>query len=295
MAEESMGRRAITLDELHQTMATLVSAEGYEAGLAFAPRPSDVIIAPFAKCGTTWLQQMVHSLRTGGDLDFDDISLVVPWIETAADLGLNLQAEQRAQPRAFKSHLAWDVVPKGARYIVAVRNPRDALVSVHRFFEGWFFEPGTIDVETLGRDRFVEARDYYTHLASWWPRRHQSDTLLLAYEHMVADHVGTVRRVAEFLGFGGDEGRITIAREQSSIASMRLHADKYDDRMMRIRSEQACGLPSGGESSKVSSGTHAVVLSEEIVADLDATWRDTLGAQFGLEDYPALLQALGAG
>ena len=32
-----------------------------------------VIITPFAKCGTTWLQQMVHSLRTGGDLDFDDI------------------------------------------------------------------------------------------------------------------------------------------------------------------------------------------------------------------------------
>jgi hypothetical protein len=76
---------------------------------------------------------------------------------------------------------------------------------------------------------------------------------------------------------------------------MRLHADRYDDRMMRIRSEQACGLPSGGESSKVSSGSHAVVLSEEIIADLDATWSQTLGAQFGLVDYPALLQELAAG
>jgi hypothetical protein len=295
MAEDSRGRRATTLDELQATMATLVSADGYEAGLAFSPRPTDVIIAPFAKCGTTWLQQMVHSLRTGGDLDFDDISRVVPWIETAADLGIDLQAGQRAEPRVFKSHLAWDVVPKGARYIVAVRNPRDALVSGYRFFEGWFFEPGTIDVETLGRDRFVEARDYYTHLASWWPRRHQPDTLLLAYEHMVADHEGTVRRVAEFLGFGGDEGRIAVASEQSSIGSMRIHADKYDDRMMRTRSEKACGLPPGGASSKVSSGPHTVVLSDALVADINATWSDTLGAQFGLEDYPALLQALGAG
>jgi hypothetical protein len=37
------------------------------------------------------------------------------------------------------------------------------------------------------------------------------------------------------------------------------------------------------------------VLSDALVADINATWSDTLGAQFGLEDYPALLQALGAG
>jgi hypothetical protein len=295
MAEDDTGRRATTLAELHQKMGALVSAAGYEAGVAFSPRPTDVIIAPFAKCGTTWLQQMVHSLRTGGDLDFDDISRVIPWIETAVDLGIDLEAEQRAEPRAFKSHLAWDVVPKGARYILAVRDPLDALVSGFRFMEGWFVEPGTLDVEAFGRDRFVEARDYYTHVASWWPRRHEPDTLLLAYEHMVADHEGTVRRVAEFLGLGGDEDRIAVACEQSSIGSMRLHADRYDDRMMRIRSEQVCGLPPGSQSDKVGSGTHAVVLSDGLVADLDATWRDTLGAQFGLEDYPALLRELGVG
>jgi len=295
MAHRPKARRATTLDELHQKLGTLVSADGYLAGLAFTPRPTDVIIAPFAKCGTTWLQQMVHSLRTGGDLDFDDISRVVPWIETAVDLGIDLEAEQRAEPRAFKSHLAWDAVPKGARYIVAVRNPSDALVSGYRFMEGWFFEPGTIDVEVLGRDRFVGARDYYTHVASWWPRRHEPDTLLLAYEHMVADHEGTVRRVAAFLGFGGDEDRIAVACAQSSIGSMRLHADRYDDRMMRARSEQVCGLPPGGESGKVGSGGHAVTLSDALVADLDATWRATMGAPFGLDDYPALLRELAGG
>src|SRR3954454_13692140 len=144
----SVCRRATTLDELRGKVARLVSPEGYDAGLHFVPRPSDVIVAPFAKCGTTWLQQIVHSLRTGGDLDFDDISRVVPWIETAHDLGLDLDAEQRAEPRVFKSHLAWTEVRKGARYLVSLRDPRDALGAVHRFFEGWFFEPGSIDVET---------------------------------------------------------------------------------------------------------------------------------------------------
>src|SRR6266571_2977815 len=149
-------------------------------------------------------------LRTGGDLDFDDISRVVPWIETAADLGLDLDGAQRGEPRAFKSHLSYDQVPAGARYIVSVRDPRDALVSAYRFFEGWFFEPGSIDIETIGRVRFVEGRTYYTHLASWWPRRHDANVLLLAYEHMKHDHEGVVRRVAEFIGKGSDDEAIAI-------------------------------------------------------------------------------------
>lgn len=59
--------------------------QGLEYGLAFSPTPSDVIISPFGKYGTTWLQQVCHDLRTRGDMDFDDISRVVPWLETAHD------------------------------------------------------------------------------------------------------------------------------------------------------------------------------------------------------------------
>src|SRR5258705_1579941 len=95
-------RRATTLAELQVKMDRLVSEAGFAAGLGFVPRPSDVIVASYAKCGTTWLQQMVHSLRAGGDLDFDDISRVVPWIETAADPGLDLDRSQRCEPRALQ-------------------------------------------------------------------------------------------------------------------------------------------------------------------------------------------------
>lgn len=297
MPEISDRCRATTLEELQSKMALLVSAEGYRAGLEFVPLPTDVIIAPYAKCGTTWLQQMVHSLRTGGDLDFDDISRVVPWIETAADLGIDLDALQRAHPRAFKSHLGWDDVPKGGRYIVAVRDPRDALVSAYRFFQGWFFEPGTIDIEVLGRARFVEGRGYYKHLASWWPRRHDPDVLLLAYEHMYADPLDTVRRVAEFIGVGAGEEVIATALEQSSIGSMRNHGDKYDDKMMRALSERACDLPPGGEASKVGAGGvggHRIELSDALVDALARTWNDTMGVEFDLPDYDALLQELSA-
>lgn len=290
-----MGSRATTMEELQAKLARFVSAEGRRAGLAFQPHPTDVIIAPFAKCGTTWLQQMVHSLRTGGDLDFDDISRVVPWIETAADLGLDLDAEQRAEPRAFKSHLPWSLVPKGGRYLVSVRDPRDALVSAHRFFEGWFFEPGSIDVETLGRARFLEGRGYYQHLTSWWEHRDDPEVLLLAYEQMLAAPEATVRRVAAFIGVEATDERVATALHQSSLATMRANHDKYDDLMMRALSERNCNLPADSASGKVGtggSGGHRGQLSEAFLAELDATWRETLGTECGLDSYQALLAAL---
>jgi hypothetical protein len=43
-------------------------AESMERGLAYQPQPSDLFISPYAKCGTTWVQQ---------------ISISKPWLATA--------------------------------------------------------------------------------------------------------------------------------------------------------------------------------------------------------------------
>ena len=32
------------------------------------------------RCGTTWLCQIVHMLRSGGDMSYDEINLVIPCI-----------------------------------------------------------------------------------------------------------------------------------------------------------------------------------------------------------------------
>src|ERR1043165_3030497 len=118
-----MPRRARTMAEYRELQRRLGEASDVAAAIAsFRPRPADVVIAPFGKCGTTWLQQIFHTLRTGGDSDFDDISRVVPWIETAGVLGLDINAEQRAEPRGFKSHLAHDALPPGAKAIVSLRD-----------------------------------------------------------------------------------------------------------------------------------------------------------------------------
>lgn len=291
-------RRAMSLDEMGQMQGLLFRPDEIGASImGFRPRPTDVIISPFGKSGTTWLQQIFHTLRTRGDMDFDDISRVVPWIETAGACGIDLNAPQRAEPRGFKSHLAYDAIPKGARYIVSLRDPRDALVSFYRFMEGWFLEPGAVSIETFAEwwlNRSVVG-DYWHHLLSWWAVRDDPAVLLMSYEQMIADPVGCIRRVAAHAGIPLDDDLLALTLERSSIGYMLAHKDRFDDAMLRRESEAKCGLPPGSDSAKVRKGGvggHAAELPAPIVALLYARWAERIAPVTGFADYAALDAAL---
>lgn len=287
--------RATNLDELREISERFATPEGVAAGLAYRPEPSDVFIAPFAKCGTTWMQQIVHGLRSGGDMSFGEITQVVPWIELAHDLGLAIPGDQPS-PRAFKSHLSWHDIPKGGRYIVVMRDPLDAARSLYRFLEDWFFEPGSISVTEFAC-HFLNREDqdnYWTHAASWWGQRHRDEVLILAYEHMGRDLPGTVARVADFIGID-DPARIEIATRQASFDFMKAHSAKFDDHLVRESRDAACGLPPGGAATKVHSGEvggEAELIGPAVRAAFDLRWSETMEAEHGLKDYAALLDAL---
>jgi hypothetical protein len=294
-------RRARSMEEFGATMGkAFVDAEIGASIAGWRPRPTDVVIAPYGKCGTTWLQQIFHTLRTGGDMDFEDISGVVPWIETAAVLGIDINAEQRAEPRGFKSHLAHDALPPGAKGLVSLRDPKDALVSFYRFMEGWFIEPGAVPIEHFAGmylHRTVIG-SYWGHLLSWWKVRHDPNVLLLSYEHMIAEPQAAIRRVAAFCDLPQDDASLALALERSSIDFMLAHKDRFDDALMRRVSEVRCNLPPGSDSAKVRKGGvggHKAELPAEIAAAMDAKWREIVTPVTGHADYAALEADLRAG
>ena len=286
--------RASSLGELEELLAEMFTREEIGKGLKLQLRSTDVVITPFGKSGTTWLQQMVHTLRTRGDMDFDDISRVVPWIESSPALGLDLDAEQRANPRAYKSHLEYEPIPKGGKYINSVRNPGDALYSMYKFMEGWFLEPGAVSLDEFARERFIKSGAYWRHLKSWWAQREEPNVLFMAYEHMQQDLEGTIIRVARFIDIPLDEDLLKITLENTSFPFMLEHKDRFDDALMRELSESRCQLPPGSDSAKVREGTVGShkKLSAEIVAELDAVWQEEIQASLGFKDYASLIAAL---
>jgi hypothetical protein len=292
-------RRARDMAEMGRIQGLLFRPDDFAASIdAYRPRPTDIVISPYAKCGTTWLQQTFHCLRTRGDMDFDDISRVVPWIETARGLEIDLEAPQRAEPRGFKSHLPYHALPKGARYVVALRDPKDALVSMYRFMEGWFLEPGAVSIAEFAQVRTVQrddGGDYWGHLLSWWEQRDNPDVMLLSYEHMSADPASAIRRLAAFSGVELDDDLLALTLENSSLGFMLRHKDRFDDSMMRRVSELNCNLPAGGDSAKVRKGGvggHRQELSAELSDALDAIWAEPIAPKLGFADYAALEAAL---
>ncbi len=291
--------RATDMESFREVMEGFITKEGVAAGLALQLRPTDVVVTPFGKSGTTWLQQMAHCLRTRGDMDFDDISRVTPWIETSTDLGLDLTAEQKAHPRVFKSHLDADAIPKGGHYLNSSRDPQDVLYSMFKFMEGWFIEPGTMTPDNFARGSFLNpdsGRDgYWKHLKSWWARRNDPDVLFMAYEHMKEDLAGTIHRVAAFMDIELDDDLLAITQEHASLPFMQKHKDKFDDKLMRERAASICGVPVDSDSSKVrtgKTGDSRQKFSDDVVEELDAIWQREITADLGFPDYASMIATL---
>lgn len=291
-----MKHRARTMEEFRARQLELseMMAEAREAASPFAPRPTDIIISPFGKCGTTMLQQMFHTLRTRGDTDFNDISRVVPWIEMSPLLRIDLNAPQRAEPRGFKSHLSYAKVPKGARYVVSLRDPRDAFVSMYRFMEGWFLEPGAVPMEDFFegwvRGRGGDGDGYFAHLLSWWAVREQDDVLLFSYRKMVASRADHIVRLADFAGIPIDDELHDLTFERTSRAWMLAHENQFDDALLRELSETVTGLPGGSDSAKVrpGDGSHLDELPPMISERIDQMWAEKITPELGFASFAEL-------
>ncbi|MCB9761163.1 MAG: sulfotransferase domain-containing protein [Alphaproteobacteria bacterium] len=292
-------RRARTPGELRACFAGLRSDESLRAALSFVPVPTDVFVSTWARCGTTWTQQIVHGLRTGGDMGFSSISVVVPWLESAVDMGLDPNAPQVAAPRAFKTHLREGTLPKGGRRLAVVRDPADVLVSYYHFLEGWLFEPGSISLDAFTREVFLAGAGgeggYYGWLVSWLPQLGAPDTLFHAYEDYHDDLPGCVQRIARFMDCDGDDGVLDVVIRQASMAFMRTHRAQFDDRTFRVARAAAMGLPNEVPTSILRAGRRgdgAAALSPALNALLEQRWAEVVAPRTGLRRWADVCQII---
>lgn len=295
MSNQEDYKRPTNIQEMHARLEFFSTPEGWQHGLDYKPDSSDVFIVTPPKCGTTWMQQIVHGLRTRGSMDFEEISCVVPWINMAYDMGIDIHAPQVAHPRAFKTHTTLDEVPNGAKYIVVLRDPKDALLSHYHFFEDFFFEKGTIDIATFAREHYIPGHDIFKHITALWDRRKDENILPMCYEDMKTNLPLTIERVAEFIGIPLDDELREIVLRQSDIKFMQKHKEQFEDIVLLRARSAAMKLPLNGKLSKVRNGQVGESkqgVPADIKVELDNIWHEEITSKFGLNSYEDLRKEL---
>lgn len=184
----------------------------------FTPRPDDVILASYPKCGTTWLKALAfataartayppggarHPLRRLNPHD------CVPFIDEIFASGEEAKLEALPSPRLMNTHLPYALLPApvtatatGCRVAYVCRDPKDMVVSLWHFLRR--AKPDLLFADTFESvcDGTVVAGPVWDHVLSYWrasvaaPDR----ALFLRYEDMLRDPGGNVRRLAEFMG-----------------------------------------------------------------------------------------------
>jgi len=219
----------------------------------FRFRDDDIVIATWAKAGTTWTQQIISQLifRGAEDIPVTDLA---PWLDLRIFpldelmTGLEVQTHRRF----VKTHLPVDALvfsPK-AKYIYLARDGRDVLWSMHhhhasmteQFFDAVNNTPGLVG-PSLGPPRndivayFHEWLDgdgfpfwpFWSNIQSWWDIRHLPNVLLLHFNELKADMPSGIRRLAHFLDINIDESLWPTIVEHCEFDYMKRNANTLSE------------------------------------------------------------------
>lgn len=216
----------------------------------FIYRDDDIVVASYAKAGTTWVQQIIAQLLFDGDGNVE-VAAVSPWIDLRIpSKTIKLaQVEAQAHRRFVKTHLPVEalVFSATAKYIYIGRDGRDIVRSMHHHHrhasETWYVglndTPGRVGPPI---DRPEEAFDVYfsdwlerdgypfwpfwENVRSWWQARLLPNVLLIHYSDLKRDLPAMIRMIAGFLGIEIEQRYRKRILAHCSFAYMKSHADK---------------------------------------------------------------------
>jgi aryl sulfotransferase len=200
----------------------------------YSPRPDDIVIATYPKCGTTWMQRIV-SLLVFQTTEPMPITQISSWIDRRFPQSVEAavaQIEAQKHRRFLKSHLPLDGLPfyDEVKYIHVARDGRDACMSFHnhgRSFTdqmidalnksgleddtigrpypgvpldaGQYFHQWITKGEVPGHEDGSPILSYFHFEKSWWEVRTRPNVLLVHYNDLKSDLSAEMRRIADFL------------------------------------------------------------------------------------------------
>ena len=214
----------------------------------FTFRDDDIVIATYAKSGTTWLQQIVSQLIFDGQEGLP-VAQMSPWLDLRVppkDIKLP-EVDKQTHRRFVKTHLPVDalVFSPDARYLYIGRDGRDVVWSLYNHHananQAWYAAlndtPGRVGPpigpppdsvqryfhDWLDKDGFP-FWSFWDNVRSWWDIRDLPNVMLVHFARLKADMAGEIRRIAAFLDIAIDEARWDAIVEHCGFDYMKANA-----------------------------------------------------------------------
>ena len=261
----------------------------------FPFRDDEVVVATYAKSGTTWTQQIVGQLLFEGDesVPIHDLS---PWwdlrvIPPQAREAFHAQSHRRV----VKTHLPSDalVMSPRAKYLYVARDGRDVVWSMYNHHANFKDEAYDLFNNTPGRvgeplprpdpdiRRYFNTwlnKDgwpfwsFWENTASWWALRDQPNVKLVHFNRLKADLEGEMRAIADFLEIDAPEAQWPALVEHCTFDYMKANAERC--------TPMGGVMFQGGADTFINKGVNGrwrEVLSAEEIAAYERTALDRLG------------------
>lgn len=213
-------------------------------------RDDDIIIATYAKSGTTWMQQIIGQMLLGPDPNLE-VSELSPWLDLRVppkEVKLPI-VEAQSHRRFLKTHLPLDalVFSPRAKYIYIGRDGRDVVWSLYNHHvnanQTWYdalnntpgrvgppIEPPPNDIREYWRQWFegdgFPFWSLWENVRTWWAARELPNIMFVHYNDLKRDMPAQMRRMAAFLNIHTDENKWDDIVEYCSFEWMKQNATK---------------------------------------------------------------------
>jgi hypothetical protein len=228
------------------------TTQSLSAMAKYEPKDEDLFINTFVKAGTTWTIAIVHQLLTqgkelGGHENIDD---VYHWMEVSEQMRKAHPPveELPTLPRILKSHLLFSHLPfssKG-RYIYVCRDPVDCLISYSKMKQA--LDPQNPDLFAMKglvlSGNFVYG-GWAKHVAMWWDQRSQPNVLFLFFEDLKKDQLGSIRKIADFLGVPLGKDMERSVTEHTEFSYMKERRSVFNPRHIGLEAVEGSDAKRG--------------------------------------------------